>query len=278
MVSSIHQVSLIGNQTVSLGIDDRGVGTVVLTRPEKHNSLDESLIADLGLAMDEIERQAGAGGVRAMVLTGAGESFCAGGDLDWMRRQVPMTHDERVASSGTLATLFGRLDRLPVLTIARVNGPAYGGGVGLVACCDVAIGGPTARFALTEVSLGLAPSNISPFVVRRIGVGHARRTFLNAAPIDAAMAFRIGLLSEVADDLDTAVESEIRRVLRCGPQAVAAAKRLIEYVDTHTDDDNRVYTALDLAAAWEREEGREGISAFLEKRPPSYRASTDSSR
>ncbi len=278
MVSSIHHVSFLGNHTVSLEIDGRGVATATLSRPERHNALDESLIADLGLAMDEIEGSACTGMVRAMVLTGAGESFCAGGDLDWMRRQVPMTHAERVESSGTLATLFGRLDRLPVVTIARVNGPAYGGGVGLVACCDIAIGGPAAKFALTEVSLGLAPSNISPFVVRRIGVGHARRTFLNAAPIDASMAFRIGLLSEIADDLDAAVETEIRRVLRCGPHAVGAAKRLIEYVDTHTDDDNRIYTADDLAAAWEREEGREGISAFLEKRPPAYRASADPSR
>lgn len=258
--------------TVLVSADDRGVVTVTLDRPDRHNAMDDRLMTDLGAALDHVVAGFEAGTVRAMVLTGAGESFCAGGDLEWMRRQTGLGRAERIAGSATIADLLYRLDRVPVLTIARVNGQAYGGGVGLIAACDIAIACPDARFALTEVSLGLAPSNISPYVVRRMGAANARRTFLNARRMDAAMAHRLGLLSEIADDLDAAVEAELIALLRCGPQAVAATKALIEYVDTHLDTDNRRYTANDLADAWERPEGREGIAAFLENRPPAWRS------
>ncbi|MDJ0868721.1 MAG: enoyl-CoA hydratase-related protein [Myxococcota bacterium] len=250
--------------------DARGVATATFNEPRRHNVMSPAFMDDLHRVMDRVE--APGSGVRALVLTGAGESFCAGGDLAWMKRQLDMTREERVENSALLATLLRRLDTLPVLTIARVNGQAYGGGVGMIAVCDVALSLPGAQFALTEVSLGLVPSNISPYVVKRMGAANARRTFLNAKRMDARLAQRLGLITEVVDDLDAAVEAEIESLLRCGPRAVAAAKRLIEWVDTHGPEDNAWYTARDLADAWDREEGQEGIRAFLEKRKPAWRS------
>ncbi len=246
-------------------VDDRGVGTVTFNRPEKHNVMNDAFMEDLHEVMDSLH------GVRALILTGAGESFCAGGDLTWMQRQMELTREERVANSAALATMLRRLDSLPVLTIARVNGQAFGGGVGMISVCDMSFAVPSARFALTEVSLGLAPSNISPYVVRRMGAANARRVMLNARMMDAEMAQRLGLITEVHDDVDAAIEVEVNAALRCGPEAVASTKRLIEWVDTHDADENAAYTARDLADAWERAEGQEGITAFLDKRPPSWR-------
>lgn len=249
-------------------VDDRGVATATFDRPERHNVMSPDFMEDLHRIAEHVE----GGGVRALVLTGAGESFCAGGDLEWMKRQLDLTHEERLVNSGGLATLLHRLDTLPTLTIARVNGQAFGGGIGVIAVCDMAFAVPTARFALTEVTLGLSPSNISPYVVRRMGAANARRTFLNARMMDAAMAADLGLVSAVVDDLDAAVEAEVTAVLRCGPEAVAATKELIEFVDTHDRKLNAAHTARHLAEAWERAESREGIAAFLEKRPPAWRA------
>lgn len=249
-------------------VDDRGVAKVTFNRPEKHNVMNPAFMGDLHAVMDH----ATGSGVRALVLTGAGESFCAGGDLTWMATQIGLSYDERVESSGALASLLRRLDTLPLLTIARVNGPAYGGGVGMIAVCDMAFAVPTARMALTEVTLGLAPSNISPYVVKRMGAANARRTFLNAKRMDAAMAADLGLLTGVAEDLDSVIEAELKGLLRAGPAAVAATKELIEFVDNHDHEANADYTARHLADAWERAEGKEGIAAFIEKRPPSWRA------
>lgn len=246
-------------------VDDRGVATITFDRPEQHNVINDDFMADLHDVMDVLD------GVRALVITGAGESFCAGADLNWMQHRIAAPRAERVASSAALAELLGRFDALPLLTIARVNGQAFGGGVGMIAVCDMAFAVSSARFALTEVRLGLAPSNISPYVVRRIGAANARRTFLNARMMDAAMAERLGLITAVHDDLDAAIDVEVEALLRCGPEAVAATKRLIEWVDTHDGEDNAWYTARDLADAWERPEGQEGIAAFLGKRSPSWR-------
>jgi methylglutaconyl-CoA hydratase len=249
-------------------VDGRGVATATFDRPERHNVMNPDFMADLHDVAERVE----SGGIRALVLTGAGESFCAGGDLAWMQSQLGLTHEERVANSGDLATMLRRIDLLPTLTIARVNGQAFGGGVGMIAVCDMAFSVPSARFALAEVTLGLSPSNISPYVVRRMGAANARRTFLNARMMDAAMAADLGLLTAVTDDLDGTIEAEIAAVLRCGPQAVAATKELIAFVDTHDHGANAAYTARHLADAWERDEGQEGIAAFLEKRPPAWRA------
>ncbi len=253
-------------QQTLFDVDDRGVATVTFNRPDKHNVMSPEFMSDLNLVMDDLD------GVRALILTGAGESFCAGGDLGWMKAQMDLTRAERVANSADLATLLRRLDTLPMLTIARVNGQAFGGGIGMIAVCDMAFSVPGAVFALTEVSLGLAPSNISPYVVRRMGAANARRTFLNARMMSADMAQRLGLITEVHEDIDAAIEAEVRSLLRCGPEAVGATKRLIEWVDTHGAQDSAWYTARDLADAWDRPEGQEGIAAFLDKRPPYWRA------
>jgi methylglutaconyl-CoA hydratase len=250
-------------------VDERGIATATFNEPKRHNVIGPAFMADLNQVMEHVESPGSR--VRALILTGAGESFCAGGDLGWMKQQFAMTRSERVANSALLAEMLQRLDRLPVLTIARVNGQAYGGGVGMIAVCDLAIAVPTAEFALTEVTLGLAPSNISPYVVRRMGAANARRTFLNARRMDAPMAKSLGLLAEVAEDLDAAVEVEIESLLRCGPEAVAAAKRLIEWVDTHDADTTAWNTARYLAPAWGWEEAHAGILPFLDKRPPPWR-------
>ncbi len=249
-------------------VDDRGVATATFNRPERHNAMNPGFMADLHAVMDHVTGS----DVRALVLTGAGESFCSGADLTWMATQVGLSYAERVESSGAIASLLGRLNALPVLTIARVNGPAYGGGVGIIAACDMAFAVPTARMALTEVTLGLAPSNISPYVVKRMGAANARRTFLNAKRMDAAMAADLGLVTGVAEDVDAVIEAELKGLLRAGPDAVAATKELIAYVDTHDREANADYAARHLADAWERAEGKEGIAAFIEKRPPSWRA------
>ena len=248
-------------------IDNRGVALVTFDAPEKRNVMNPVFMAELGHIMTD----AASRGLRALVLTGAGDFFCAGGDLAWMQQQMQLSQSERVAGSGQLAEFLTQLDELPMLTVARVNGPAYGGGIGVIAACDMAFCTPAATFALSEVRLGLSPSNISPVVVRRIGAANARRTFLNAKPISAGLAERIGLITEVAEDLDATIAAEIKGLLACGPEAVAATKELIRYVGTHTDEENRAYTAAHLAEAWVREEAQEGIKAFFEKRRPAWR-------
>ncbi len=248
-------------------VDARGVATVTFDNPQKRNVMNPVFMDDLSLVMDAAVSQ----GVRALVMTGAGDFFCAGGDLGWMQEQMELTLEERVAGSGQLAAVLTRLDELPLLTIAKVNGPTYGGGLGLIAACDMAFSVPSATFALSEGRLGLSPSNISPFVVRRMGAANARRTFLNAKMMDAALAQRLGLITEVVEDLDAAIGAELDGLLACGPEAVAASKSLIRYVASHSGEENRRYTASHLAEAWTRAEAQEGIAAFFEKRRPDWR-------
>lgn len=251
-------------------VDGRGVATVTLNRPDKHNALNGEVIAELGEATRSLAEDKG---VRIVVLTGAGESFCAGGDFNWFAANVQRTRSERVEESATLAHLFRRLDTLPKPLIGRINGPAYGGGVGLVAVCDYTVAAEGARFGLTEVRLGLLPANISPYVMARIGVAASRETMLSGALFDTDRAVRIGLLTEAvpATALDEAVERVVKAHLQAAPGAVADTKRLISYVASHPVDDNMIYTADRLADAWETEEGREGIESFLKKAAPSWR-------
>ena len=190
--------------TILIETDARGVATLTLNRPDKHNALNGELIAEL---YDAAEKLAADDDVRIVVLTGAGKSFCAGGDFNWFASNVEKTRSERVAQSATLARLLRRLDTLPKPLIGRINGPAYGGGVGMISVCDYTIGAEDARFGLTEVKLGLLPANISPYVVARIGKVHSRETMLSGALFDTVRAERIGLLTEVVapGDLDATV-------------------------------------------------------------------------
>lgn len=256
-------------ETLVIETDARGVATVTLNRSEKHNALNGTLIAELDGAAG---RLASDDNVRIVVLTGSGKSFCAGGDFNWFASNIEKTRAERVEQSATLAQLLRRLDALPKPLIGRINGPAYGGGVGLISVCDYTIGTEGARFGLTEVRLGLLPANISPYVVARIGKVHSRETMLSGALFDSARAERIGLLTEVVapDDLDGAVERVVHDHLQAAPGAVADTKALIAYVAAHDLETNMIYTADRLADAWETSEGIEGINSFLDKSSPSW--------
>lgn len=249
-----------------------GVVRIRLQRPELHNAFDAGLIAELTAALAAAGADAA---VRVVVLEGAGASFSAGADLNWMRAMAAAGEAENRADALALARLMRTLDELPKPTIARVHGAAFGGGVGLVAACDIAIGVPAAKFGLTESRLGLLPAVISPYVVAAIGPRHARRWFATAEVFDAAEALRIGLLHQVvpAEQLDTAVQRQIDLLLKAGPVASAQAKRLVRAVAAHADGarhdaDNAALIARLRASP----EGREGIAAFLEKRPPAWAA------
>jgi methylglutaconyl-CoA hydratase len=257
-------------ETLLIETDARGVATVTLNRPDKHNALNGTLIAELN---DAAGRLASDDSVRIVVLTGNGKSFCAGGDFNWFASNIEKTRAERVEQSATLAQLLRRLDTMPKPLIGRINGPAYGGGVGMISVCDYAIGAEGARFGLTEVKLGLLPANISPYVVARIGKVHSRETMLSGALFDSARAERIGLLTEVVapDALDGAVERVVHDHLQAAPGAVADTKALIAYVAAHDLETNMIYTADRLADAWETSEGIEGINSFLDKSIPSWR-------
>jgi methylglutaconyl-CoA hydratase len=249
---------------------DGAVATLAIDRAAVHNAFDDTLIGELTAALEGIAADAD---VRVLVLTGRGASFSAGADLGWMQRMAAADEATNHADALALARLMRVLDELPQATIARVNGPAYGGGVGLIACCDIAIGSDGARFGLTETRLGLVPAVISPYVVRAIGARWARRLFLTAEIFDAARAGAIGLLHEVvaADQLDAAVARLARQLLRAGPAAVREAKALVRRVADGADADARDGANAALIARLRvSAEGQEGIAAFLGKREPAW--------
>lgn len=245
--------------------DDRGVATIWLAREDKHNALSAQM-------MSELEAAAGAlavdTDVRVVVLAAKGKTFCAGGDLAWMREQFDMDPVTRRRESARIATALGALYDLPQPLIGRVQGNAFGGGVGLAAVCDVVIGVHSTKMALTEVKLGLIPANIGPYVLNRMGARAAREVFMNAKVFDGTEAVRLGLLTRAVapEDLDGAVEAEITPYLTCAPGAVRDAKRLIRDL-TGGVSAKDVDLAIDaLAARWETDEARAGIGAFLDKR------------
>ena len=252
------------------------VATISLNRANVHNAFDDALIADLTAALLDCERDEG---VRAVVLTGVGASFSAGADLNWMRGMAAASEADNLADSLRLATLMRTLNFLAKPTIARVNGSAYGGGVGLVACCDHAIGIDGAKFSLSEVKLGLVPAVISPYVIAAIGLRHARRLFVSGEVFDAAAAAHIGLLHETvaADQLDEAVQRALHFLAKGGPIAQAEAKRLALRVGgmtpesaEHIDRDNAAL----IARLRVSDEGQRGLSAFLDKRAPDWSSAT----
>ena len=258
-----------------LSIHRRGaVLRLRLERPDLHNAFDADLIARLTSALEA----AGADpAVRVVVLEGAGASFSAGADLNWMRGMAAAGEAENREDALALARLMRTLDELPRPTIARVHGAAFGGGVGLVACCDIAIGVPGAKFGLTESRLGLLPAVISPYVVAAIGPRQARRWFATAEVFDAAEALRIGLLHQVVDAeaLDAAVERQVALLLKTGPEAAAGAKRLVREVALQSDRDLLDQANARLIAALRvSPEGQEGLSAFLDKREAAWIAAT----
>lgn len=248
--------------------DERGVTTLTLNRPDVHNAFNDRVIAELGDALARLDAD---DAVRAVVLTGADPSFSAGADLHWMRSMAQADEDENRRDALGLAALLRRLNFLSKPTIARVNGAAFGGGVGLIAACDMALAAGHAKLGLTEVKLGLTPAVISPYVVAAMGERNARRYFLNAEVFSADDAIGLGLVHETVpgEELDEAVNRQVHFLLKGGPQAQAECKRLIQTVSGRTiAEQERLdhFTADMIARLRVSAEGQEGIGAFLDKR------------
>jgi methylglutaconyl-CoA hydratase len=249
--------------------ESKPVVTLTLARPQVKNAFDETLIAELTSAVRTFEDRRD---IRVAVLTGEGDVFSAGADLNWMRRVADYSHDENVADAMGLADLVETLYTMPQATVARVNGPCIGGGLGLVAACDVAVASHDAFFAFREVRLGISPATISPYVIRKIGERNARDYFLTGRRIDAGEAETIGLVNEVAEPgrLDEAVERWVKRFLHSGPEAIKASKRLIARVSGAQISDVKAFTAELIAELRGSGEGKEGFAAFFEKRKPKW--------
>jgi methylglutaconyl-CoA hydratase len=248
-----------------------GVARVMLDRPEIRNAFDDALIAALTSALRELDTDEG---VRAVVLGGNGPAFCAGADLNWMKRMAGYNYEQNLADARALAEMLKTLDRMRKPTIARVHGPAFAGGVGLVAACDIAVGTPEARFCLSESKLGLSPATISPYVVRAMGERMARRYFLSAEVFDADEAYRLGLLTAVSasEKLDAEIDGILGHLLQGGPQALSKIKDQVRAVSSGEITDSMIEdTASRIAEIRVSPEGREGIASFLEKRKPGWR-------
>ena len=247
------------------------VGTLTLNRPDQHNAFDAALIAELSAALHKMNTDAS---VRIVILSATGKSFCAGADVAWMARAANYGEEENYQDAMQLADLMCTLNRLGKPTIARVHGSAFGGGLGLVACCDMAVATHNASFALSEVRLGLVPAVISPYVIGRIGEGMARRYFLTSERFNAAEAYRIGLVNQVVaseTELGQVIGQWIEALLLGGPQAQKQAKRLIASICSRPIMDALIQdTAERIAHVRASPEGREGVAAFLEKRKPNW--------
>lgn len=256
-------------ETISVETDARGVATLTLNRPEKHNAMNAQVLDELVVAAKQLAED---DSVRVVILTGAGKSFCAGGDLSWMQAQMKMDSETRKAESAKLAIMLQALNELPKPLIGRVQGNAFGGGVGMASVCDVTIGADHVKMGLTEVKLGLIPANIGPYVIARMGEAMARRVFFSARLFGADEAVTLGLLAKAvpAEELDAAVEAEVAPYMNCAPKAVAASKALARRFGPVIDQAAIDHAVNALAETWEGDEAREGISAFFDKRKASW--------
>ncbi len=243
---------------------DGPIYRVTIAKPERRNAFDDALIAELRNAIEDV------GEAQVVVLAGEGESFCAGADVEWQRSSIDLSYDRNVEDALGLFRMLVTVNRCPAPVVARIQGFALGGGSGLVACTDIPIASEDAVFGFSEVKLGIIPAVISPFVFGRIGAAAARRYFLSGERFDAQTALRIGLVSEVATDLDEAVERVVGELLTGGPRAVRAAKRLILEPPS---GEEAAHIAAQLRTS---EEGQEGLRAFLDKREPAWRSSSSS--
>lgn len=258
------------DKPISYAVDGRGVATVTLARPDIHNAFDDTVVAALTEAFVQASEDSQ---VRALVLASTGKSFCAGGDLNWMRRMASYGYEENLRDSNLLAEMLRRLNTLSKPTIARVQGAAFGGGVGLVSCCDMAVAAPEAVFCLSEVKVGMIPATISPYVINAIGERASRRYFTTAELIRAEKARELGLVSEIADaeQLDEVIEGILDNVLRNGPRGVGVAKRLVlDYANREITEELIADSSQRIAETRGSEEGQEGLTAFLEKRKPNW--------
>jgi len=257
-------------ETLAYDLRQDGVATLRLNRPEAKNAMNGAMYDEARALVARIDSDPAA---RVVVLTGTGSAFCSGGDFKYQQGQASRPEGDRLAEASKLALWLGELDRLSKPVIGRINGPAYGGGLGLVSVCDVAIVPSNVRFCLSEASLGLMPSMISPYVVAKMGLSNARSVFINSRVFDAVEAKQFGLVHEVVpeDELDAAVERQVQLFLRCAPGAMAATKKLVAYVNTHGARESFDYTVALVAKMWASEEAAEGIASFLQKREPAWR-------
>lgn len=258
-------------EMIQIETDARGVATLHLNQPEKHNALAPRMIHELVEATAELGADKA---VRVVVLAGNGPSFCAGGDLGWMREQMAADRDTRMREARKLAMMLHALNTLPKPLIGRIHGNAFGGGIGLMCVCDVAIGAESAKFGLTETRLGLIPATISPYVIARMGEGMARRVFMSSRLFDATEAKELGLLAKVvpSEALDAAIEAEIKPYLATSVAAVAASKALARTLGPDINEATIDMTIARLADTWETPDAREGVAAFFDKRKASWMA------
>lgn len=259
--------------TISTSIDSRGVATLTLDRADKHNALNAQMLAELTTAAAELGSDEA---VRVVVLTGTGKTFCAGGDLQWMRDQMQADPATRAREAAKLAYMLQALNTMPKPLIGALQGNAFGGGVGMASVCDVAIGVDHLKMGLTETRLGIIPATIGPYVLARMGEGRARRVFMSGRLFDAQEAVSLGLLarSVASDQLEAAIEAEVLPYLSCAPGAVAAAKALARRLGPCIDEGTIEMTIDALKTRWETEEAAEGIGAFFDKRKPRWMPET----
>ena len=251
-------------------IDSRGVARVTLNNPDKHNAFDDQMIIELTNAFNALAANAN---VRIMLLKSEGKSFSAGADLDWMKRMASYSYQQNLNDARALAAMLKALHQMPIPTIARVQGATFGGAVGLISCCDIALASSNASFALSEVKIGLVPSTISPYVIAAIGERHAKRYFMTAERFDANTALQIDLVHEAVEKslLDDKVEQLVTAILSNGPEAVAVAKQLIFAVSGKPIDSKLIeHTCEVIAGIRVSPQGQEGLSAFLDKRKPNW--------
>ena len=254
--------------TITLNTNQDGIVNLTLNRPEKHNALSAEMIAEI---TDAAKKLATNSTIRAVILSGNGKSFCAGGDLAWMKTQMTATRSQRISEARKLADMLYHLNTLPMPLIGNIQGNAFGGGVGLVSVCDTAYCSKNVKMSLTETKLGLIPATISPYVYAKIGESNARYAGLSARIILAEEAVKMGLITQIVDDLEATVKAEARRYLALAPAAVAATKALFRSLGPKIDTDVIDQTIERLADTWEHPEAMEGVSAFFEKRPPNWK-------
>jgi methylglutaconyl-CoA hydratase len=256
-------------ETLTLTIDDRGVATLSLNVPEKRNALTPTMISEL---TEFANVEAHSGQLRATILSGKGDFFCAGGDLEWMKTQIDADRETRVREARKLAYMLKALNEMPIPLIGKVHGGAFGGGIGMISVCDVAIAETKTKFGLTETRLGLIPATIGPYVLARIGEGMARRVFMSARIFDADEAVRLGLIADscASNTLDERVEREVKPYLSTAPGAVGAAKMLARDLGSGMTDDVIENSVQRLADIWETPEAAQGINAFFAKTKPDW--------
>ena len=264
---------MIDFETLDLNVDERGVAYLALNVPEKRNALTATMIGEL---TSFAKQEAHDNGLRAVVLSGKGDFFCAGGDLGWMKSRIDADRDMRMRDARKLAFMLKALNDMPVPLIGKVHGGAFGGGIGMISVCDVAIADEETSFGLTETRFGLIPATIGPYVLARLGEGMARRVFMSARIFDAAEAIKLGLVADAcrSNNLDERVEREIRPYLSAAPGAVAAAKSFVKELGGMITDDVIENSVQRLANIWETPEAAQGIDAFFTKTKPEWAVET----